>query len=549
MIVGLAPAANGGNRTGRVFTGDSSGDWLFASLHRVGLATQATSVHAGDGQALVDARMVATVRCAPPANKPTPVERDTCAPWLDRELALVAPTMRVVVDPRRLRLGRGAEGARPRGARRTHAAAAVRPRRRGGARRAHRARLLPPQPAQHVHRPAHPRHARCRLHPGAVADRLVTAPVSQPAEEAALKAVQCGFDPHRGHPREVTNRRAPSLTGHASPRSGSSLPRRAALGELRRRAARPSARTPPQLRREGRWLVDPQGRVVIVHGLNLVWKHAPYVPPATKAGFLARDARWLARHGFNGARIGTLWAGLTPDEAGVEDPAYAAKWQRVMDLLADRRIWMMLDAHQDQWHETYGGEGVPDWAMIRPAPYDAAPPVVAPFPHRLLDAGGLDRLRQLLGRPGRPAHRLGRRLEGRRAAVEAAALPDGLRPAQRAVDGPGVGDLPGERVPAVLPRRAPARDGPRPPRHPRDRPAQPGLVGAAAVRRRPEARHVLRGGARREAARALVAQLLPGRVPRVPGRPGRRRRELLGVQPRPQPARPRRSPARCAPRR
>ena len=97
LVVGLAPAANGGNRTGRVFTGDSSGDWLFASLYRVGLAVQPTSVHAGDGQALVDTRMVATVRCAPPANKPTPAERDTCAPWLDRELALVAETVRVVV--------------------------------------------------------------------------------------------------------------------------------------------------------------------------------------------------------------------------------------------------------------------------------------------------------------------------------------------------------------------------------------------------------------------------------------------------------------------
>jgi uracil-DNA glycosylase family 4 len=97
VIVGLAPAANGGNRTGRVFTGDSSGDWLFASLYRVGLATRPTSVNAGDGQSLVDTRMVATVRCAPPANKPTPVERDTCAPWLDRELTLLAPSMRVVV--------------------------------------------------------------------------------------------------------------------------------------------------------------------------------------------------------------------------------------------------------------------------------------------------------------------------------------------------------------------------------------------------------------------------------------------------------------------
>jgi uracil-DNA glycosylase family 4 len=97
LVVGLAPAANGGNRTGRVFTGDSSGDWLFASLHRVGLAALATSVHAGDGQALLGTRMVATVRCAPPANKPSPAERDACAPWLDRELALVAETLRVVV--------------------------------------------------------------------------------------------------------------------------------------------------------------------------------------------------------------------------------------------------------------------------------------------------------------------------------------------------------------------------------------------------------------------------------------------------------------------
>jgi uracil-DNA glycosylase len=97
VIVGLAPAANGGNRTGRVFTGDSSGDWLFASLHRVGLATRPTSVHAGDGQRLLGARMVATVRCAPPANKPTVEERDTCAPWIDRELELLAPGLRAVV--------------------------------------------------------------------------------------------------------------------------------------------------------------------------------------------------------------------------------------------------------------------------------------------------------------------------------------------------------------------------------------------------------------------------------------------------------------------
>ncbi|TKK88190.1 uracil-DNA glycosylase [Herbidospora galbida] len=95
LIVGLAPAAHGGNRTGRIFTGDRSGDWLFASLHRTGLAAQPTSVHAGDGQRLIGARMVAAVRCAPPANKPTPEERDNCFPWLLQELRLVRP--RVIV--------------------------------------------------------------------------------------------------------------------------------------------------------------------------------------------------------------------------------------------------------------------------------------------------------------------------------------------------------------------------------------------------------------------------------------------------------------------
>jgi len=96
-VVGLAPAAHGGNRTGRIFTGDRSGDWLFAALHRAGLATNPASVTADDGQRLLDTRMLAAVRCAPPANAPTPTERDTCRPWLERELALLAPTLRVVV--------------------------------------------------------------------------------------------------------------------------------------------------------------------------------------------------------------------------------------------------------------------------------------------------------------------------------------------------------------------------------------------------------------------------------------------------------------------
>ena len=96
-IIGLAPAAHGGNRTGRIFTGDRSGDWLFAALHRAGLAAKPTSVRADDGQQLFGVRMVAAVRCAPPANKPTTDERDTCRPWLVRELELLAPTLKVLV--------------------------------------------------------------------------------------------------------------------------------------------------------------------------------------------------------------------------------------------------------------------------------------------------------------------------------------------------------------------------------------------------------------------------------------------------------------------
>jgi uracil-DNA glycosylase family 4 len=96
-ILGLAPAAHGGNRTGRIFTGDRSGDVLIAALHRAGLANQATSVSADDGLAVRHTRIFAAVRCAPPDNKPLPVERDTCAPWLLRELQLIAPTLKVVV--------------------------------------------------------------------------------------------------------------------------------------------------------------------------------------------------------------------------------------------------------------------------------------------------------------------------------------------------------------------------------------------------------------------------------------------------------------------
>ena len=97
LIVGLAPAAHGANRTGRMFTGDRSGDWLFAALHRAGLASSPRSIARDDGQSLAHVRITAAVHCAPPGNTPTPAEFATCAGWLQRELQLCSPTVRVII--------------------------------------------------------------------------------------------------------------------------------------------------------------------------------------------------------------------------------------------------------------------------------------------------------------------------------------------------------------------------------------------------------------------------------------------------------------------
>ena len=147
-VLGLAPAAHGGNRTGRVFTGDRSGDWLFASMHRTGFASQPESVRPGDGLELRDAFVAAAVRCAPPANKPLPSERDSCLPYAARELELIEPGRDRL--PGRLRLGRRLP---PPG---RQAQAPLRPPGRARGRGwAGAAGLVPPEPAEHLHRQAH----------------------------------------------------------------------------------------------------------------------------------------------------------------------------------------------------------------------------------------------------------------------------------------------------------------------------------------------------------------------------------------------------------
>lgn len=120
---------------------------------------------------------------------------------------------------------------------------------------------------------------------------------------------------------------------------------------------------PPQLRNRDGWLVDPAGRVVLIHGVNAIWKRAPYVPPDAAEGFTAADADWLVEHGFNAVRVGTLWVGVSPDAPGVIDHDYLEAWERVIQLLAERGIWILFDFHQDMFNEKFQGQGIPDWAL------------------------------------------------------------------------------------------------------------------------------------------------------------------------------------------
>ena len=155
LLVGLAPGAHGSNRTGRMFTGDRSGEWLFRALYRAGFANRPVAVRRDDGLELLDAAITAIVRCVPPANRPRPAERDTCSRWLEQEFDLCKKVKVIVAlggmafdQTLRLGLRRGWEIPRPR--------PRFRPWRRGQRRRPGTCgnRLLSPVPAEHLHRKA-----------------------------------------------------------------------------------------------------------------------------------------------------------------------------------------------------------------------------------------------------------------------------------------------------------------------------------------------------------------------------------------------------------
>ncbi len=127
-------------------------------------------------------------------------------------------------------------------------------------------------------------------------------------------------------------------------------------------AASRAARQAPQLGHDGKFLTDTSGRVVLIHGVNAVFKHAPYVAPANDYGFTDRDVRFLARNGINAVRLGVLFSGVMP-EPGRIDHDYLKSIDRIVRLLARKKIWVLLDFHQDAFSEKFAGEGFPDWAV------------------------------------------------------------------------------------------------------------------------------------------------------------------------------------------
>jgi len=124
----------------------------------------------------------------------------------------------------------------------------------------------------------------------------------------------------------------------------------------------PGQTATPRLHRDGRFIVDQDGRVILLHGVNAVWKISPYFPPDEAAGFTAADADFLAQNGFNVVRLGVLFVGVMPQQDAI-DQSYLDAVDRVVQLLASRGIWVLLDFHQDMLNEKYQGEGFPLWAV------------------------------------------------------------------------------------------------------------------------------------------------------------------------------------------
>ena len=209
--------------------------------------------------------------------------------------------------------------------------------------------------------------------------------------------------------------------GRPHPRPG---PCRA--GERCRRHAAAAARgtVPGRPARPGRDRARPEHRL-----------EAGAVRAAGHRRGLHREGRRVARRSTASTAPGSamLWAGVPRTSPASPTRRTSSAGTGSIELMADKRIWMHFDMHQDQWHETYGGEGVPDWAVKRPLPFALAPYPKVPFPFGLLDPRGLHGLRPVLGQQGRAARRLGERLEAGRRALQEPALLDGLRPDQRAL--------------------------------------------------------------------------------------------------------------------